>query len=145
MKRIWYVVNAGVVGLALWDGWISTAPERLSHTNPEPILCVIILIIMPLFALWSVHYTVRRWKHDSLARPSFDRNPLNWWHDPLQSLFVATCVMAAMAIGSALRRPSIGSVGFWTFGVYFCFAIGLLIGQFLIYQIYKKRIRISNS
>jgi len=52
--------------------------------------------------------------------------------------------MAAMAIGSALRRPTIGSVGFWTSCVYFCFAIGLLVGQVLVYWIYREHITISN-
>jgi hypothetical protein len=145
MKNIWYVANTGLVALACSDGWVSMAPERLSRTNPDPILCVIILIILPLFALWSVHFSIRHWKHESLARPSFDRNPFNWRHDPLQSLFISSCVTAAMAIGSALRRPSIGSVGFWTFGAYSCSAIGLLIGQVLVYRIYKKRIRASHS
>jgi hypothetical protein len=140
VKYIWYIVNIGLVTLALWDGWTSMAPEKLRHTNPDPILCVIILIGMPLFALGSVHYSVRRWKHHRLARPSLDRNPLNWWHDPLQSLFVFTCVMASMVVGSAFRRPSVGSVGFWTFGVYSCFAIGLLIGQIVVYRVYRERI-----
>jgi hypothetical protein len=140
MKNIWYIVNTVLVTLALRDGYTSMAPESLRHTNPEPLLCVIILLIMPFFALGSVYYSIRRWKHDRLARPTWDRNPLNWWHDPLQSLFISTCVMAATAIGAALRRPVIGSVGFWTFGGYCSFAIGLLVGQLLVYRIYRGRI-----
>jgi hypothetical protein len=45
-----------------------------------------------------------------------------------------------MTIGSAIRLPPIGSVGFWTVGMYFCAAIGLLIGQFFVYSIFKKKI-----
>ena len=144
MKLIWYIVNVGLVTLGLRSGYVSLEPERLRHTNPDLIFCVSILLVMPLFTLWMVYYSVRRWKHDRLARPSWDRNPLNWWHDPLQSLFITTCVAVAMAIGSAFQRPATGSVGFWMFGMYCCIAIGLLVGQVLVYRIYREQIATSN-
>ena len=140
MKNIWYVINVALVALALLGGYESLAPEKLRHTNPDAIACGLILLIMPLFAIGSVSYSIRRWNHSSLARPSFSRNPLNWWHDPLQSLFISTCIMVSTAIGSALRHPAIGSVGFWTLGVYACFALGLLVGQILVYRIYHENI-----
>src|SRR5580692_10229857 len=117
MKNIWYVVNIGLVALSLRGGYESVAPERLRHINPDPIFCGLILLFTALFALWIVRYSMRRWNHDRLARPSFGRNPLNWWHDPLQSLFITTCNASAAAIGSALRHPTIGSVGFWMVAV----------------------------
>ena len=117
------------------------ATEKLRHTNPDAIACVSILVLMPLFALWSVYYSVRRQKGGNrLSRPSWDRNPLNWWGDPLQALFISTCIMAATAVGSALRRPTFESVGFWTLGVYVCFAIGLVVGQVLVYRVYRGQI-----
>jgi hypothetical protein len=39
-----------------------------------------------------------------------------------------------------VRRPAVGSVGFWTVGVYACFAVGLVIGQILIYRLYRDQI-----
>lgn len=144
MKLIWYMVNVGLVALGLWSGYVSLEPQKLRHTNPDAIACVAILVTMPLFALLSVGYSVRRWKRDKLARPSWDRNPVNWWGDPLQSLFISTCIMAATAIGGALRRPTVGSVAFWMFGVYVCFAIGLLVGQVLVYRVYREQIAPSN-
>jgi len=141
MKRVWYAVNIGLVTLTSWGGYASMAPERLRQTNPDAIACVSILVLMPLFALGSVYYSVRRWKGGNhLSRPSWNRNPLNWWGDPLQSLFISTCIAAATAISSALRRPTFGSVGFWTFGVYVCFTIGLLVGQVLVYRVYRGQI-----
>jgi len=124
-------MNIALVALALLGGYESLAPEKLRHTNPDAILCGLILLVMPLFAMWSVSYSIRRWNHHRLARPSLSRNPLNWWHDPLQSLFISTCIMVSTAIGSAVRRPTIGSVGFWTLAVYTCFALGLLTARFL--------------
>jgi hypothetical protein len=111
MKTIWYVINIALVALALLGGYNSLSPEKLRHTNPDAIACGIILLVMPLFSIGSVSYSIRRWNHNRLARPSLSRNPLNWWGDPLQSLFISTCGMAAMAVGSAVRRPTIGSVG----------------------------------
>jgi hypothetical protein len=140
MKNIWYVINIALVALALLGGYNSLSPERLRHTNPDPILCGIILLVMPLFAIGSVSYSIRRWNHNRLARPSLSRNPLNWWRDPLQPLFISTCIMVSTAIGSALRHPTIGSVGFWTLAVYVCFALGLLVGQVLVYRIYRANI-----
>ena len=140
MKNIWYVVNITLVALALLGGYESQAPERLRHTNPDAIVCGLILVVTPLFAMWSVSNSIRRWNHNRLARPSLSRNPLNWWHDPLQSLFISMCVMVSTAIGSALRRPTIGSVGFWTLAVFACFALGLLVGQILVYRIYRENI-----
>ena len=145
MKPIWYIVNVGLVTLGLRGGYVSLQPERLRHTNPDLTFCVIILVTVPLVALGSVGYSVLRWKRgNQLSRPSWDRNPLNWWGDPLQSLFISTCIMTAMAVGSALRRPAVGSVAFWTFGMYVCFAIGLILGQALVYRVYREQIAPSN-
>lgn len=122
------MANVGLVVLGFWSGYVSLEPEKLRHINPDAIACVSILVGAPLFALLSVGYSVHRWKREKLARRSWDRNPLNWWGDPLQSLFIMTWIMATTAIGSALRRPTFGTIAFWTFGVYVSFAIGLLAG-----------------
>jgi hypothetical protein len=140
MKKLWYVINIALVALALPGGYRSLSPDKLQHMNPNAISCGLIFLTMPLFALGSVSNSIRRSNHRRLARPSLSRNPLNWWNDPLQSLFVSTCISASTVIGSALRRPTIGSVGFWMLASYACFAIGLLVGQILIYRIYRENI-----
>jgi len=121
-------------------GYSSLSAEKLRNKNPDVIFCSLILLVTPLFALWSVNYSIRRWNHSRLARPSLSRNPLNWWHDPLQSLFISTRVAVSSAIGSALRLPTIGSVGFWMVAAYTSLAIGLLVGQILVYRIYRENI-----
>ena len=123
------------------DQWSKNelAPEQLSHVNPDAVLCSLILLILPLFALGTVRYSVRRWNVQKLRRPSLDRNPLNWWFDPLQSLFITTCNMAAMGVGSLLRRAT-GSVAFWMVTTYFCAFFGLVIGQAFVYRVYRDRV-----
>jgi len=139
-RQVWYAANILLVLVSPWNGYVSMAPERLRHSNPDAIFCVSILFIMPLFSIWSVYYSVHHWNRDKLPRPSWNRNPLNWWSDPLQSLFMSTCLTLGLAVGSALRRPSVGSVAFWMLGMYICAALGLFIGQILVYRIYRERI-----
>jgi len=88
MKYFWCVLNFTLLGLGLLGGYNSMNQEKLRHINPDPILCLVVLLIMPLFALGSVTYAIRRWKRDVLDRPSWTRNPFNWWGDPLA---VALC------------------------------------------------------
>lgn len=148
MKRIWPIANTVFVMLGLWGGYKTTSPESLRHTNRDATFCVILLILMPVFALWTVYYSKLRWDRDNkmlarpfkLSRPSWSRNPINWWGDPLQSLFISACCMGTMAIGACLRRPQIGSVGFWMIGFYGCVAIGLSVGEFLAYRVFRRHI-----
>jgi hypothetical protein len=143
MKHFWVVLNSVLIALALRGGYASLTPDRLRHANLDPVLCSIILVITPLFVVCTVTYSIQRWKSVPLPRPSLNRNPLKWHRDPLQALFISTSIFAAMAIGSAVRQPTFGSVGFWMLGVYVCFAIGLLVGQILVYRIYRQRIASS--
>ena len=100
---------------------------------------LIILIIMPLFVIGAVYYPIRCWVN-RLPRPSWSRNSVNWWQDPLQSWLMSTCATAMMAMGAALRRPAKGSVGFWILGVYCSVAMGLALGQLVVYRIYRRHI-----
>jgi hypothetical protein len=139
-RQVWYVANILLVIVTPVEGYISLASERLRHTNPDIIFCAFVLLITPLFSIGAVHYSVHRWNHDKLRRPSWNRNALNWWHDPLQSLFMSTCLTLGTAVGAALRRPAVNSVAFWTLGMYVCFALGLFLGQILVYRIFRERI-----
>jgi len=140
MKYFWILLNSTLVAWSAWGGYKSMTPEALRHTNPDPAACLSILLIMPVFSLLTVGYSIKRWKVDRFSRPTWNRNPFDWWGDPLEALFFSTCSTAAAAIGSAIQRPAFGSVGFWTLGVYTSFAIGLSVGQILVYRVYRQRI-----
>jgi hypothetical protein len=70
MKYLWRFVNTGLIMAGLWDGYKTMASETLGRTNPDPILCGILLGIMPLFALGTVYYSKYRWDQENklLAR-----------------------------------------------------------------------------
>lgn len=140
MKNLWYVVNIALVILAFPCGYNSLSPEKLLNKNPDAIFCGVTLLVTTLFSIGSVGYSIRRWNHSKLTRPTLSRNPFNWWHDPLQSLFISMCIAISAAIGGALRHPSLGSVGFWMVAFYTSFALGLLVGQILVYRIYRENI-----
>lgn len=140
MKEGWFVVNFGLTIFSAIGGYSSLSPERLRQTNPDLILCLVILGIMPLFTLGSIYYSIARRKNETLRRPSLKRSPLNWWDDPLQSLFLSTVCAAALFIGSVLRLPSVGSKGFWTSAMYGAMMVGLFLGQALAYRVFRSRI-----
>src|SRR5260370_19316150 len=112
---MWSAPNLCLFGLSVWQGYASLAPEQLRHVNPDAVFCSLITLNLPLFALGTVGYSVRRLNVQKLRRPSLDRNPLNWWFDPLQSLFITTCNMAAIGgrqpfeTGDGFRRLLDGS------------------------------------
>jgi hypothetical protein len=140
MRYFWITLNLTLIALAFVDGYNSIAPDKLRHTNPDSVACLCILLATPPFAVWMATYSIRRWKSDTLSRPSWTRNPFRWSRDPLQSLFISTFVMAAAAVGGTVKHPAFGSVGFWTLGIDSCFAVGLIVGQILVYRIYRQRI-----
>ena len=140
MAHIWRIINIGLVIFSFYFGYAIMAPAMLGHNNPDAILCVIVLVLIPLFALGSVYYSIYRWKCSTLRRPSWNRFPANWWFDPLQSLFMSTWAMAAVTLGSALRLPAVGFSGFWMSASLCCITIGLLVGQFFVYKIFRSRI-----
>ncbi len=138
MKYVWLAVNTGFIILAFWTGYGEMAPEKLRGTNPDQFLCLAVLIMIPVFVLGTL-WTSRS-RCPSFRRPSWDRNPLRWWTDPLQALFVTTLIMLAWAIGCQLHISGSGTIGFWTVAVYWCIFLGLVIGQVLGYIIFRRRI-----
>ena len=144
-KPVWYAANILAVLLTPWQGYVSIAPERLRHTNPDAVFCALILLTMPLFSIGCVYFSIHARNHKKLPRPTWNRNPLNWWDDPLQSLFISTWLASGGAVGSAFRNPGVGTVAFWTVGMNVCVALGLGIEQVLIYRIYREHISAAIS
>jgi hypothetical protein len=140
MKYVWQIVNVGLVILSTITGYFSMSSQNLQGVNPDVIYCSIIFVTMPIFAVGSVFYSVHTKKCETLQRPSWNRHGLSWWYDPLQALFLTNFFFGGLAVGSAFHLSGTSETGFWLFISYYCMAIGLLIGQFLVYRIFRSRI-----
>ncbi|MFZ1973050.1 MAG: hypothetical protein WAU89_09405 [Candidatus Acidiferrales bacterium] len=106
MKYLWRIVNTGLIVAGLWNGYETMASETLRRANPDPIPCGILLVIMPLFALGTVYYSKYRWDQENkilarpfkLRKPSWNRNPINWW--------VIPCNRCSFQCATWVRWPS---------------------------------------
>ena len=135
MWRISATLNLVAVGLGIWAGCVAMDPETLKHTNPDAIVCSITFVIMIAFPVLFVSGN-----QAVLRRPSWRRFSINWSRDPLQCVFVSWLGSGAMALGAAVRLRGTTPTGIWTFMFFVCSFLGLLIGQFAVYVIYRDRI-----
>src|SRR6266404_1785054 len=53
-RHLWRFADIGLVALAVWTGYSETAPEKLRHTNPDAILCLVTFVTMPLFVVGTL-------------------------------------------------------------------------------------------
>lgn len=140
MKRVWQVVNSVLILSSIYAGWSSMQVETLRHTNPDAILCGIIFIIMLLLPLGAVSYSIFADKQQTLRRPSLSRFSLDWWHDPLQCLFLSSCSAASVVIGAVFHLNCTTATGFWMFTSFVSILAGLLIGQIFVYVAFRSRV-----
>jgi len=135
-RPFWRLVNTFLVLYAPWTGYSRMSPSMLQRTNPDVFYCLTIVVTMPLLVLGTLAIS----RSTQFLKPSWDRSPLLLWSDPLQSFFVGTCVSLGVVLGSALRLPQVGTLGFWTLLSFLSVFIGLLIGQVIAYWVYRHRI-----
>lgn len=140
MNQVWPAFNTVLLVLGFLGGYTSTAPTNIRDTNPDAVLCLLVIAAVPIVILGGTYYATARLGVTELRLPSWTRNALLFWYDPLQFLFIATLVCLAATIGSGLRMWLTGWAGFWTFGLYGSMVIGLLIARVLAYRIFRSRI-----
>ena len=137
--KVWSLFNVALLGLSVWTGYSQMAPEKLAHSNPDVIFCTATLVGTIAFSFAAVWYSISRARQQTLRRASWRRFSINWWHDPLQCLFLSCCVAGAMALGAAFRLPGSSVTGFWMFMFFVCLFLGLLIGQLATYAVHRER------
>jgi hypothetical protein len=141
MSGVWGLLNVSLIGLSVWAGYAEMAPERLAHANPDLVFCTLVLVTLTLFSLGSVWYSLRYTRGALLPRQSFRRFSVDWWRDPLQCLFLSCLFVGGMSAGAAIRLPVASPTGFWMFMFFLCMFLGLLVGQFAVYAVYRKHIQ----
>jgi hypothetical protein len=141
MKLFWgAALNVVAIGLSVGIGYAEMEPQLLSQANPDAVFCTVVLLGTIFFAPYTVWYSIRGAKQSTLRRPSWRRFAIDWWHDPLQCLFLTSCCAGAMMVGAALRLPGTSQTGFWMFMFFASMFLGFLIGQVVAYVVYREHI-----
>src|SRR6266568_3160539 len=99
MKRVWQIVNTLLFISSVYAGWASMSAEALRKTNPDAIFCCVVFVVMLLFPIGAVSYSILGAKQETLYRPSWSRFSMDRWHDPLQCLFLSSCYSGGLALG----------------------------------------------
>jgi hypothetical protein len=133
---IWALVNIALVLLSAWTGYAEMSPTKLSHMNPDLAFCLTLLVMTPIFVIGTMAIS----RNDAFAWPSWGRSPLRWQSDPLQAIFISTCISLGLFVGTCLRLRNSGPVGFWLAASFGSLFVEFLIGQALAYVIYRERI-----
>jgi len=133
--RIWLVFNVILTALSVWTGYAEMSPAMGERSNADLIFCVAIIVSIPVFAICTVHFST---VHD-LRKPSWDRFPLNWWGDPLQTLFISTLSALGLVVGSLFRFGTSGIIEVQLAATYVSILVGLVIGQMIVYAVYRSR------
>jgi hypothetical protein len=140
MKYLGRIANCILVAFSARGGYSMMASRDASHLDTDWIVGCITFAAMPIFALVSVQYSFSLPNQLTVRRASWKRFSLDWWRDPLQCLWLSTCVMAATDLGGVFRllgqdpsnwcrlMPSGGSL------------LGLIIGLLLVHRVYRERI-----
>ena len=135
-SRVWLAFNILLIPLSVWTGYKGMVSPRVSETSPDFTLCVVILIMLPLFVIASVRFAeICRFR-----RPTWDRFPLNWLSDPLQALFISSWCLFGILLGSLFRLNQFGMSGIWAVAIYGSTFVGLLIGQAFVYWLHRDQI-----
>jgi len=134
------VLNIALLGLSVLAGYTEMALDLLSRKNPDAIFCTIALLGTIGASFGTVAYSICGAGQQTLRRPSLGRFSIDWWHDPLQCLFLSCVFTGGLAVRAAFRLPGTSATGFCEFTFFLCLFLGLLIGQLGVYLVYRERI-----
>ncbi len=139
MRKIWpFIYLAGAIFCVI-GGFSSLSPERTAQTNADWIFVSITFVTCSLFPLGAMAYSRRRGV-ETFRKPSLDRHPLGWGSDTLQPLRVSWVCMALFWLGSCFALPKTDHKGVMLFFFYTAMVTGLLLGEWIVYRVYAKRV-----
>lgn len=136
-RRIWLVLNVILIAISVWTGYVEMSSSVGRRSDADLIFCAAIIILIPVFAIGAAHLS----QTHNLRKPTLDRFPLNWWGDPLQALFIGTLSTLGLVIGSLFRFCQSGMLAVQTIAVYASMFVGLILGQRIVYLLYRSRIK----
>lgn len=137
--RLWLIIYSIAAILTLWSGYRSLDPAETARTNADWIFIAITFVLTCLFPLGAMAYS-RSIGVEQFRRPSLDRHPFGWWRDTLQPLRASLVTGALLFIGACFALPRTDARGVMILWFYAAFALGLLIGEKIVYAVFRNRI-----
>lgn len=138
MKRVWPFIYATGAPLCVFGGFLG--PRHLPASSNIDWLGITVGFVMMLIApLASFTYGIHFSKKTTLPRPSFDRHPFIWW-DVLQSLRVDVSIGVLQTLGAVIAFLAGKGQPRMFIYAYVAVSIGILIGERLVYRVYKAKI-----
>ena len=138
-RQFWVGIYVVLALFALWSGYDSLAPERTAHTNSDWVFLGSVFAVTCVFPIGMMAYS-RRIGVRQFRRPSLDRHPFSWWYDTLQPLRVVSVGTALTFVGACFALRHADHRGVMMFWFYAALALGLFIGERIVYLVYRERI-----
>ena len=138
-RRLWLTFYSIGAILIPWSGYRSLDPAETARTDADWLFVSITFVVTCLFPIGAMAYS-RSIGVQKFRRPSLDRHPLGWWRDTLQPLRVSLVAAALFFVGACFALPHADARGVMILWFYAASALGLLIGERLVYVIFRKRI-----
>lgn len=139
MKRIWPFIYAVSAPLCVYGGFLGSRHE-VNDSDAGWVMIAFVFVMFSILPLGWFGYAILHSKKSTMPRPSFDRHPFGWWSDVLQALRVSVLLTVLKTVGvliafGAGRGQSDITVCMWV-----ALSAGIVIGERLVYRIYKARI-----
>jgi hypothetical protein len=139
VQRVWKSFYTIIFCAGPIQGYYSGLTERAKTTNAGWIFVAIIFVIMLAFPVMAMAYSRLRGVA-TYMRPSFNRWPFGWWSDTLQPIRVTVVWSMLYALGAVLALLRVDHQEALFVWFYVAWALGLWLGERLIYWVYADRI-----
>jgi len=138
-RRLWQLIYIALFVATAVGGYESLASKETARTNSDWIFVSITFVLTCLFPLGAMFYS-RGIGVQQFRRPSLDRHPFGWWRDTLQPLRMSVIGAALYLVRECFALPHTDQRGVMLFWFYAALALGLLIGERIVYVAYRERI-----
>jgi hypothetical protein len=138
-SKIWTILYLILIPLTIYGGYREALSSDFSNSNADWIFITIAfftsILIAPVAMLFS-HIQ----KGLKLKKPSWNRGPFRFFTDTLQTLRVTVIAIIANSLGALIAFPQLNEQGKMIVFFHLSHALGLLLGERLVYLIYRKNI-----